>query len=239
MFNGARVALAAIGLFSAASASAAITPIELTPADLGMGASPVFTTLPTDNPTLFGFTGPNIRGIDFDFTPGGTAIDSGTSLTNQYASIGVLMNGIVVSSGVFQGPASAPNATQTPFTPGLDLIFTFTEVVVAVGTINTSPDKNIIEFWSGPNGTGTMLFTFADQAGSPSPNFFIDRFVGGRATGGDVIGSVVYTNTTGQIELDELIFEFVPREVTIPEPATLALVGAGLLGLGLRRRVNR
>jgi hypothetical protein len=227
-------------LLAAGEAMATITPIELTPDDVGSGSSSVFTVLPTDNPGLFGLTGPDVRFVDFDFDAGGNPIASGTSITNQYASLGVTMNGFFVSNGVFGGPASAPNATTTPFTPGLDLIFTFSVPVVAFGAINTSPDADVLEFWSGPNGTGVLLFTFADQNGTNSPNFNVDRFVGGFIAGGTPIGSIVYQNNSGQIELDEFIFmvelDFFER---VPEPATASLFGAALLGAGWLRRRRR
>lgn len=224
-------------LFAAGQAFAAIIPIELTPTDVGSASSSVFTTLPTDNPGLFGLTGSDVRFVDFDFDADGNAIASGASITNQYASLGVTMNGVQVSSSVFGGPASAPNATTTPFVQGLDLIFTFSVPVVAFGAINTSPDADVLEFWSGPNGTGSLLLSFADQNGTSSPNFNVDRFVGGFITGGTPIGSVVYVNNTGQIELDEFIFEVELDFFEVPEPATLSLLTAALIGAGwLRRR---
>jgi hypothetical protein len=229
-------------LACSAPAGAAIIPIELTPTDVGSGSAVVFTTLPTDNPGLFGLTGPDVRRIDFDVDPDGLAIASGTTLTSQYASIGVTMNGIQVSNSVFGGPASAPNATTTPFVQGLDLIFTFSVPVVAFGAINTSPDADVLEFWSGPNGTGDLLLSFADQGGTSNPNFNVDRFVGGYITGDTAIGSVVYQNNSGQIELDEFIFEVeldFYEDRTVPEPATLALLGAGVLGIGWLRARRR
>jgi hypothetical protein len=227
------------------AASAAIIPIELTPADVGSLSGSVFTTLPTDNPALFGLNGADVRFVDFDFAANGDPIASGTALTNEYASLGVTMNGIQVSSGVFGGPASAPNATTTPFVQGLDLIFTFSVPVVAFGAINTSPDADVLEFWSGPNGTGTLLFSFADQNGTSSPNFNVDRFVGGFITGGTPIGSVVYQNNSGQIELDEFIFEVEldffeePDTGDVAEPTALSLFGAALLGAAWMRRRRR
>ena len=151
------------------------------------------------------------------------------------------MNGFQVSSSVFGGPASAPNATTTPFTPGAPLVFNFSVPVVAFGAINTSPDADVLQFWSGLNGTGTLLLTFADQGGTTSPNFNIDRFIGGFITDDTPIGSVVHVNASGQIELDEFIFEveldFFETWNPAPEPATLSLFAAGLLGAGwLRRR---
>jgi hypothetical protein len=246
-FTGIIGILVALSLPTAASAT--LIPIELTPGDVGSSSSSTFSTLPTDNPTLFGITGSDVRTIDFDFDPFNNPIASGTALTNEYASIGVTMNGIQVSSGVFGGPASAPNATTTPFVQGLDLIFTFSVPVVSFGAINTSPDADVLEFWSGPDGTGTLLLTFQDQGGTTSPNFFVDRFIGGHVTGTSAIQSVVYQNNTGQIELDEFIFSadegfFDPGGQGnplqgVPEPGTIALFGIGLAGLGFIRRRRR
>lgn len=199
---------------------AAIVPIELTPSDVDSASSSVFSILPTAAPTIFGLTGADVRGINFDTTSNGTPLSSGTVLTTQYADLGVIMNSIRLESSVYGGPASAPNTTKSS-SYGTSQIFTFSVPVTAVGVINTSPDKDIVELWSGPNATGTMLYTFEDQQGLPM-NYNIDRFVGGRATGGDLIGSFVRRNASGDIELDELIFE-------IPEPATVCLLGLGRL----------
>lgn len=241
------VALATMGV--SAPAFAILIPIELTPTDVSSLSSSVFSTLPTANPALFGIVGSDVRTINFDTDPFGVAIASGTALTNEYASIGVTMNGIQVSNSVFGGAASAPNATTSPFTPGLDLIFTFSVPVVSFGAINTSPDADVLEFWSGPNGTGTLLLTFQDQGGTSSPNFNIDRFIGGRVTGTSAIQSVVYQNNSGQIELDEFVFAadegfFDPGgqgnpDGQVPEPGTLALFGIGLLGLATAARRRR
>ena len=114
---------------------------------------------------------------------------------------------------------------------------------------DTSPDADVLEFWSGPNGTGELLLTFAGQGGTSSPNFFVDRFIGGHVTGTSAIQSGVYQNNTGQIELDEFIFAadegfFDPGGQGnpiqgVPEPGAIALLGIGLAGLGLMRRQRR
>jgi hypothetical protein len=183
--------------------------IELTPNDVGSSQENTFSVLPTENPALFGFTGTRVGKVNFDKTPDGANLSSGTQLTDQYASIGVTMNSIRISDSVFEGAASPPNATISPTVKDASLVFTFADSVVAVGAINTSPDKDRVEIWSGPHGTGTLLFSFIDQVGGQK-NFHVDRFVGVRARGKDRIGSVVFKNNTGEIELDELIFEIAP-----------------------------
>lgn len=235
---GQRLAIAVVAsLLATNSALALIVPIELTPGAVGSGSSSIFTVLPTDNPALFGLTGPDVRRVDFDFDANGIAIASGTSITNQYASLGVVMNGFQVSNNVYGGAASAPNATTTSFDQGVQLIFTFTVPVVAFGAINTSPDADVLEFWSGPSGTGTMLFAFADQNGTASPDFNVDRFIGGFIDANTPIGSVVYKNTRGQDELDEFIFQveldFFER---VPEPTSLLLLAGGLATIAATRR---
>jgi len=206
------------------AASAAIIKIELTPADVGSGSTSVFTTLPTADPSVFGFSG-DVRKVNFDKTPGGVSIPSNSNLTNEYASIGVTMNNIRVTNGVYGGPASPPNATL--YDQGH--IFNFTVPVRAVGIINTSPDHDWVELYTGPNMTGTKLLDFDDQHGL-GKNYNVDRFVGGRVTDpGVTIGSMWVHNAAGNLELDEMIFE-------IPEPATLILIAGGLPVLLARKR---
>jgi RHS repeat-associated protein len=195
------------------TAGAQVVRIELTPTNVGSGRSDIFTTLPTQDPALFGLTGPDIRKVNFDTTPSGVPIPSGAVLSNEYASLGVLMNNIRVSGSVYGGPASPPNATTTPFVPGIVYAFNFTVPVVAAGVINTSPDQNIIEFF---NPDGVLISSTRDQDDKPGPNFDVDRFVGLRVTGDNRIGSMRLINTTGQLELDELIFEVVPTPAGVP-----------------------
>jgi hypothetical protein len=177
--------------------------IELTPHEAGSQAEDVFTVLPSIAPARFGLGGGDVRAVNFDRTPDGQPIASEQRLTAEYATLGVVMNKIRVSDSVFQGPASAPNATwnNTP------QIFTFTVPVVAVGIVNTSPDQNLVQLWSGPDATGVLLLEFRDQAKTYADSA-IDRFVGGRACGDATIGSMKIVNSAGtDLELDELVFE--------------------------------
>ncbi len=200
-----RGVVAAVALAGSAAVGQ-VVPIELTPTDVSSTSAVVFSALPTDNPAVFAFSG-DVRGVDFDRYPDATPIPSGTTLTNQFAPLGVLMNSIRVSSSVYGGPASPPNATF--YDQGH--IFTFSVPVSAVGIINTSPDRDFIELWSGPDRTGTMLLRFRDQEAAATPNFNVDRFLGGRSMDPAVtIGSIWIGNASGNLELDELIFEIAP-----------------------------
>ncbi|MEM9411369.1 MAG: hypothetical protein AAGA30_09665 [Planctomycetota bacterium] len=87
-------------------------PIEMTPKNVGSLQERVFSTLPTTDPALFGIPGDNVHTVDFYFDPTGMPIPDESNLTNQYESVGVLMNNIRVDNVVYEGPASAPNATE-------------------------------------------------------------------------------------------------------------------------------
>jgi hypothetical protein len=176
--------------------------IELTPGDVASASASVFDPLPSDSPETFGFDGSDVRVVDFDTTPSGASLAADTELTDEYESLGVTMNNIRIDSDVFEGPASAPNATED----NDPQVFTFSVPVTRVGIVNTSPDQDTVQLWSGPDGTGEMLFEFQDQVGVGSPNFNIDRFVGVECSGAQ-IGSVLFTNASGDLELDDLVFE--------------------------------
>lgn len=178
--------------------------IELTPLDVASKATAVFSTLPSADPALFGLDGADVRAVNFDTTPAGDAIPSGTEVGNTYASLGVRMPNVVVSNNAYEGAASPPNATTSPFQPGYEQRFVFDVPVVALGVVNTSPDQNIFEFY---DVAGQLIYSTKDQADAPGPNYNVDRFVGARSNNDRLIGSMLLVNTTGQMELDELIFE--------------------------------
>ena len=173
---------------------------DLAPDDVGSQSSSVFTTLPSANPARFGLTGTDVRVVNFDRTPSGAKVRSERHLTNEYAKLGVKMNGIRVSDSVWEGAASGSNATWN----NAPQIFTFTVPTFAVGIVNTSPDQNLVQLWSGPNATGRLLLEFTDG----SVGSYDDRFVGGRVCGEVPIGSMKVVNREGKdLELDELVFE--------------------------------
>ena len=173
-----------------------------------------FSDLPSDAPELFGIEG-DVRSVNFDSDPFGTPIASGTFLTTEYESLGIVLNEVQVSSSVYGGPASAPNTTYTAAVPGEGLQFQFQVPVAAVGFINTSPDQDLIEFF---DSEGELIFSTRDQMGLPK-NFNVDRFVGYRASADRPIASMRVSNNTGNLELDELIFVPVAASYQYPVEA--------------------
>lgn len=224
-----KITVALLLLLVPCVANADIVRIELTPTDVGSSDSSFFSDFPASNHTLF--FGPGIAGVsrsvNFNTAPDGPLVEGGV-VNTQYASLGVTMNDIRISGAIYGG-----NNYGTGFAAEHDSpqIYTFSIPVVAVGIVNTSPDKDLIEFFSGPNATGTLLDSFTDQEAQPT-NFNIDRFLGGTADSGVTIGSIRLSNASGNLELDELIFV-----QAVPEPSALLLLTmAGLAQIVIRRR---
>lgn len=189
------------------AAAADVIPIELTPADLSSNNTTYFTSPPTTHgPLFFGVDhGPHFRAVNFNTAPDGALIEGG-SVTTQYASFGVTMNDIRISAAIYGGNNYGPGFAAEDDAPQ---VYTFNAPVVAVGIVNTSPDRDLVQFFSGPNATGELLLEFRDQQNT-GVNFNIDRFVGGTITGTTRIRSFRMSNATGNLELDELIFAFHP-----------------------------
>lgn len=214
-----------IALFSA-STNAGVTAIEYTPTDLASGDTSYFTTSPTSSPELFlGLENlDDYRTISFNTAPDG-ALSEGGNVNTQYTSLGVTMNDIRISAIIYGGNNyGAGFATED----NIPQIFNFTTPVLAAGIVNTSPDRDLVQFYSGADGTGELLLEFRDQE-NIGVNFNIDRFVGGIATDGTTIGSMVVSNQSGDLELDELIF-------VVPSPGGFFVLGLAGFAMSTRRR---
>ena len=98
--------------------------------------------------------------------------------------------------------------------------------------------------WSGLNGTGTALGTLLLPTTTGSCPGYNAGFCPFRATGLGFTGtalSVSFAGAADQIVFDDVTFGSVVPDTVVPEPATIVLMGTGLLALGAvarRRRSN-
>lgn len=107
-------------------------------------------------------------------------------------------------------------------------------------TSSTAADVTV---WSGLNGTGTLLATISLTAqfngngcqGDPTGDFC--NWTAGGSTFMGTARSINFGGTANQTGYDNITFgSSTPGSGTVPEPASLALVGAALLGVAASRR---
>jgi len=163
----------------------------------------------------------------------------GTTVTANSAHVArageSLTDSVDADDGTIDGSGIGGNSYWAFGTPG----FTFTFNASALGALPTY--AGIV--WT--DGEGTTLFSAFDSLGNPlgsigpvalSDGIYTggtgeDRFFGVfNATG---IGSIAISNTSGGIEVDHLQYgAATAAPPSVPEPATLLLLGSGLVGLG-------
>ena len=208
-----------LALVAVAIAAPLVAPLQAQTIHFGAGARDAFLAAAT-TPVTNGITG---SGLTYDFGALGTGTVSGNGIATTNGNI-------FASGGGLPVPAYTISFSSTLGAFGADFS--------GLGTINADfPFPAGVAEFTFFNGASTVG-TIAQQFGSTGATVFFG------VTGLAAFDRVqVRTNVGDEFLTDDVVIGAAlvaaPPATTVPEPTTVVLVGAGLLGLvGVRRRAT-